>query len=398
MTSLPRLNLGFYRPHSISISYRQIANMSRSISPPPSKRQKISAIPTPTQASDRLGPLPPLGTNSLRIFSWNINGITPFLQAPITSFFQPSKSPDQTKDATPPASLRHFLHRHSWPSILFLQEVKISPKDTKTQDAVRTAINAHLPSESETKGPLYDAQFILPTDPHNARGPGGGRKVYGVCSIFRRDLYSQYEINTRTVAWDNEGRVSVLELTHAGTKTKLALFNIYAVNGTGNAYRDPHTGVVKGTRHARKLAFHRLLARECRDLEERGWHVVLGGDMNVALAKPDGFPKLRVFPEQHVRNRVNFHERFLQKGEKEGCWDGVDVWRGLHGEERRYTYFPRGRTWGSSCDRVDYFIVGRKSVEGGLVEACGIMDSEAERGTSDHVPIWMDVQLKDDHV
>jgi exonuclease III len=365
------------------------ASMNREISPPSAKRRKTTAGPAVTiarQTPSTPQALPPLATNTLRIFSWNINGITPFLQAPITSFFPISKPQNDQKASVPPASLRGFLQRHTWPSILFLQEVKIAAKDSKTQDSVRNAINAKLPADN---GPTYEAHFTLPTDPHNARGPRGSGKVYGVTTILRSDLRTQYEVNVRTVEWDTEGRISVLELTSrsATNKTKLACFNIYAVNGTSNPYRNAK-GVVTGTRHTRKLAVHALLSAECIALEEKGWHVLLAGDMNIARIWRDGYPKLRVFPMDHVVNRTDFHDKLLKGNEG---FKGVDVWRELHGEERRYTYFPRGREWGASCDRVDFVVAGRDMVEKGMVRACGIMDSEAERGPSDHVPIWVDV-------
>lgn len=288
--------------------------------------------------------------------------------------------------------------------------MKISRTDAKTQDAVRRAVNARLPAETSAKDtakvPEYDAQFTLPNDAHNARGPRGSGKVYGVCSIIRRDLSSSssddYKADVRTVDWDAEGRVSVVEITalSSSISKKFAIFNIYAVNGTENPYRDPATGAVLGTRHDRKLAFHRLLMDECVALEKDGWDVVIAGDINVAPELVDGHPKLRTFPKQHVLNRVDFRARFLgvkreQKGgeEEEDAFDGVDVWRALNPEERRYTYFPRGREWGSSCDRVDYAIVGRKMWDEGMVVGAGILDGEAERGPSDHVPIWMDVKL-----
>jgi hypothetical protein len=45
---------------------------------------------------------------------------------------------------------------------------------------------------------------------------------------------------------------------------------------------------------------------------------------------------------------------------EEEIFDGMDAWRELFAEERRYTYYLRGREWGSRCDRVDYAIAGRK--------------------------------------
>ncbi|CAO2649781.1 Nn.00g010730.m01.CDS01 [Neocucurbitaria sp. VM-36] len=378
--------------------------MSRPISPPPAKRRKTSAQAAPlTHASPLPTPEapPPINPNILRIFSWNINGIAPFLQRPITSFFRTEKSQNGkshgAKDVVPPASLRGFLERHNWPAMLFLQEVQIALKDTKTQDAVKSAVKSPCPLEvtSITKGPTYEAHLTLPNDPYNARGLRGNGKVYGVCSILRSDLRKDYNVNVRPVDWDREGRISVVEVESASTK--LAVFNIYAVNGTDNPYRDPATGAIRGTRHDRKLEYHRMLMQECMDLEKAGWEVLLAGDMNVAPDARDGYPRLRTFPQQHVVNRADFHEKLLesQNKESEGL-KGVDIWRRLHGDERRYTYFSRGRDWGTSCDRVDYFIAGRNAWNRGLIKACGILDSEAERGPSDHVPIWADVQLEPD--
>ena len=281
--------------------------------------------------------------------------------------------------------------------MLLLQEVKIATKDTKTQDAVRAAVNAASPSSTaKNKEPQYEAHFTLPNDTYNARGLRGSGKVYGVCSIIRRDLRENYDVHVRTVDWDNEGRSSVVELTR-GDK-KLAVFNIYAVNGTENPYRDPETGVQRGTRHDRKLAFHKLLSQEAQRLENDGWDVLLGGDMNVAPDARDGYPKLRTFPQQHVVNRADFHDKLLEGKNSNQGFGGVDVWRQMHGDQRRYTYYSRGREWGSSCDRVDYFIAGRRAWDAGMIKGSGIMDSEAERGPSDHVPIWVDVTMEQTQV
>lgn len=383
--------------------------MDREISPPATKRRKTASAPAVTSSEEMLSTakpavLPTLPASALRVISWNINGISPFLQPAITSFFRAardSKKKDE-KGEVHTASLRAFLHRHQWPSMLFLQEVKIASKDTKTQDAVKTAVNSRLPMETPSNsanGPLYNVHFTLPSDPHNARGPGGNGKVYGVCSILRRDLHNAYDITVRTVDWDLEGRVSVVEVVSRRASTKLAIFNIYAVNGTDNIYRDSRTGAVRGTRHDRKREVHRLLMEECKRLEGEGWHLLLVGDMNVAPDERDGYPKLRMFPQEHVLNREDFHDKLLEGGggiEKHAGLNGVDIWRKMHEEERRYTYYPRNKEWGKSCDRVDCFIAGRKLWEAGCIKACGMMDSEEERGPSDHVPIWADVDLKPD--
>jgi hypothetical protein len=142
--------------------------------------------------------------------------------------------------------------------MLFLQEVKIASQDEKTQDRVKAALNSRLPIEptlTDAQGPVYDAVFTLPTDPFNARGPGGSGKIHGVCSIIRRDLFSAYQITTRTVDWDKEGRISIVQVSSRSNTAKVAFFNIYAVNGTDIAYRDSATGAVKGKRHDRKREF-----------------------------------------------------------------------------------------------------------------------------------------------
>ena len=116
------------------------------------------------------------------------------------------------------------------------------------------------------------------------------------------------------------------------------------------------------------------------------------GDFNVARGVLDGWPKLRAFPEQHVRNRTHFNARFFK--DEDGL-KAVDVWRALKGRERRYAYFPRGRPWGSSCDRVDFVVVSKKLFDQGGVVESGILDSMEERGPSDHVPLWVELRPKE---
>lgn len=189
----------------------------------------------------------------------------------------------------------------------------------------------------------------------------------------------------RTVDWDLEGRIQVLE-THppAGSNLPgLSIWNIYAVNGTANAYKSPSTGEVVGTRHDRKLAFHSMLLDECLRLQKEGYEVVLAGDMNVARGVLDGYPNLRTAPEEHIKNREDFNSKFF---EDEQGFRGVDVFRKVHGDRRAYSYYPRGRTWGESCDRVD-LIICSKGLRDCISEA-DILDSPAERGPSDHVPLF----------
>ena len=104
--------------------------------------------------------------------------------------------------------------------------------------------------------------------------------------------------------------------------------------------------------------------------------------MNISRTTIDSFPHLRM-GEEHVRNRADFEEKIIQ---------GVgmrDTFRMVRGEERKFTYRPRGKKWGERGDRVDMVLVSR-GLEG-HVKAADILDCEAERGSSDHVPLWVEV-------
>ena len=280
----------------------------------------------------------------------------------------------------------------------------------------------------------YDAHFSLPRDTFNARGPRGNGKSYGVCTLLRHDISSTLKdlpqdrkVQTKEIPWDLEGRVLVTSLpspspssTPTSESKGLIIFNIYAVNGTTNPYHDPATGAIAGDRHGHKRRFHTLLARAIRAYEGEGWDVVVTGDLNIARGPNDSYPALRL-GEEHVRNRADFEEKFLKDGN-----DGlamVDTFRHVHGEERKYTYRPTVKPWGSGMDRVDLILCsgriiertaseeGQGVVDGGgidfgvdeedkrseqgwrLVDA-DILDTPEERGPSDHVPLYIDIWTK----
>ncbi|TKA71059.1 hypothetical protein B0A55_07235 [Friedmanniomyces simplex] len=360
------------------------------ISPPPSKRQKLSESRAATSHT-------PAEPNLLSIYSHNVNGIAPYLQQSIKTFFQPSQG-SQTADLEPTASLRHFLRRHGYPSVLFLQEVKINPHDRATMRALEKAVASGAATVDE---PDYVVHVCLPSDKYNARG--FGRKVYGVASIIRRDWFLQHVERVRPVSWDHEGRFLVVETKAIGPRP-LAIFNIYAVNGTELPYKDV-SGAVTGTRHDRKLHVHALLQAECRALEADGFGVILAGDMNIARSQLDGYPNLRTFPHQHCINRADFEKKFFASSSTSTATDSdesstadrsseqdagglgmVDTFRHLHPTKKAYTYYPRGKTFGESCDRVDMIMVSKSLEED--ITAAGILETPAERGPSDPVPLF----------
>ncbi|KAL2283926.1 hypothetical protein FJTKL_09678 [Diaporthe vaccinii] len=415
--------------------------MERGISPPPMKRRRKGERGK-GEGFSLLEATCPSSMRYIRIFSWNINGVQSFLPSsttPITSFFRPvprelSRATDEepsdkiSESGKPPSvgsPLRTFLSRHDWPEVLFLQELKINRQDQKTPTALLSALNTPLGSDDQvTASSRYTLDVNLPRDKFNARGFGG--KLYGVGTILREDFASQHITTVRHAEWDLEGRVSIVELqrpsdgclerdTESGERSErdksrpLALINVYAVNGTSAPYRSSENGQTVGTRHDHKISFHSKLRDECLQLEERGFDVVVAGDLNVARGQLDGHPNLRTWPKQHCVHRADFNTKFFGRDDNrradayvrgddvksgEISFAGVDVFRALRGKERRYTYHPRrDDEWGSSCDRVDLVIASKSLYENGGIDDTGILDSPQERGTSDHVPLWVKVKL-----
>jgi exonuclease III len=341
---------------------RPVSAACRSISPP-ALRRKLSRS---TDGGRELTAATPLKSDHVRIFSWNVNGVGPLLQKPL-SF---------TSNAVTP--LRDFLRRHGFPQLLCLQEVKINAKDSATQRQLELAANQGRTGDE----PTYSSEFSLPRDKYNATGFGG--KVHGVATLIRNDFAAA--VITRKPDWDLEGRVLIHE-HHSG----LVIINGYWVNGTSNPYRNPNTGQVSGTRHDHKLFFHQMMLEQVLSLERKGRYIVLIGDMNVARTRNDGHPNLRTSPIQHVKNRADFNTKFFD--DRNGM-RGIDVFRHFHGEAKKYTYHGRGRPWGESCDRVDLAIVSSSLVnELNAVLATDICDSPMERGHSDHVPLWLRICL-----
>ena len=205
--------------------------------------------------------------------------------------------------------------------------------------------------------------------------------MYGVCTLLRRDVPAPA---ARTVEWDREGRVLLVEISRWG----VVVVNVYAVNGTTNDYRDPATGKVAGNRHDRKRIFHSLLRDEVRRYEDGGWDVVVAGDVNISRTFIDSFPQLRM-GEEHVRNRADFEEKFIKD------LGMVDTFRSVHGEQRKFTYRPRNKAWGAGGDRVDLILVTKGLEAQGRVRGADVWDGEEERGPSDHVPLFVEVGIAD---
>lgn len=343
----------------MSRTKRELDSTSRTVSPPAQRRKVHVANP-----GDDVGveASPGSDTRLIKVVSWNVNGVGPFFQRKL--------------DAVNCYPLRSKLLRLGWPQLCGLQEVKISLKDEATQRRLQNAAN-----EGSGPGePTYGIVFSLPRDPHNAKGFGG--KVHGVASLIRNDFVSSV-VATRRPDWDLEGRILIHE-----TAFQLVIFNGYWVNGTEAPWKNA-SGKPEGTRHELKLRYHGLILKEVLDYQKRGQHVLLIGDMNVALDWRDGYPNLRTSPAQHVKNRYDFNKKFFL--DKEGM-QGVDVFRHLHGDARKYTYHSSGRTWAKSCDRVDHIIASRSVLEISAIVDSDICDTKEDAAHSDHVPLWVTIE------
>src|SRR3954466_9617851 len=131
----------------------------------------------------------------MRLFSWNIENLPRFLgSAPTVA---------QIVDA--------------WgnPEVVCLQETRIRPRDAELVRAMERAL------------PGYACHYSLCDDPRNATYRGG--RAYGVAPYVKKRFAKSLG---RTLPWDREGRVVVTELT----ARKLAVVNLYAVNGTSKPY------------------------------------------------------------------------------------------------------------------------------------------------------------------
>ena len=82
-----------------------------------------------------------------------------------------------------------------------------------------------------------------------------------------------------------------------------------------------------------------------------------------------------------------------------GSLRAVDSFRYLWPNEKKYTFTPRHLPWGSSCDRVDLILLSGSLVETkDVLQGADILMTSVERGPSDHVPLWVSLNLPSMHV
>lgn len=311
--------------------FRQMKRL-RSISPasaassqgPPQKHLK--ALPSPY---------------ALSILSWNVDNPSPYLNGagrssssskPITSYLKRPNGDSKTAKTSKPASipsLYDIFAAHDFPAVCCLQEVKCLAKDKDGIKDLRTAAtplkhDSHSSSDEDEDNrsltqsqPSYTAHFSLCKSTYGAKRFGVGTYV---SSRF------PYQYSTREVDWDAEGRVLIMTIP----QLKLAIVNVYALNGSEFPWKHPLTGQTKGTRNERKREFNRLLKAELRKMQDQGLKLILIGDWNISREKRDCFPRLRT-EEPHSQARKEFNEDFITS------LSVVDSFREAHGDKRSYS-------------------------------------------------------------
>lgn len=283
---------------------------------------------------------------TLSILSWNVENLARHVGA----------------DA--PVPLEQVAERFGHPDVICLQEVRIRPQDLELVRAMQGALAG------------YSCSHALANDPMNVRFRGG--RAYGVATYVKESPGARLGSTIATALdEDREGRLVVLELP----RLRLALFDLYAVNGTSKPYYDHTLGRVHGDRHAFKRRFHEALMREATRRTERGLELILIGDWNISRTTQDTFPRLRT-EEPHARARRHLNQELVP------ALDLVDAFRELHPSARRYTWFNRLAPPGTlDAARVDYALISRSLLP--RVLDATIHDTPAERGRSDHAPLTL---------
>jgi exodeoxyribonuclease III len=283
----------------------------------------------------------------LEVVSWNIDGLARTFNG----------------RAAPLSEMHRVLGE---PAVLCLQEVRIKPDDAPLIAQLRDAL------------PGYACGYSLCADPRNVTFRGG--RAYGVATYVRDELAPLW---LERQLWDREGRLVVCELP----RLRLAIANVYAVNGTGKPYFDHELGRLRGDRHQFKLRFQQHLLELFARLSERGLRLLLIGDWNVSRSVQDVHPRLRS-EAPHARARAMFNDQFMPQ------LDLVDAFRELHPDARAFTWFDRvaARYGRPDAARVDYALLSRELLSD--VKHCEVAEALAPQLGSDHAPVKLTLALR----
>jgi exodeoxyribonuclease-3 len=279
--------------------------------------------------------------DAMRIVSWNIENLARWLGGGPRDFV---------------AQWR----RLGEPDALCLQEVRIRSTDSDAIAAMERAL------------PGFHCFHSLNRDPRNGAFRGG--RAYGVATYLRAGIRAR-QIGMPS---DREGRISALVLR----SPRLALVNVYAVNGTARPHWDHDAGGFAGDRHMFKQRFIEQLGRALGVPPFAGMPLILAGDWNVSRAKIDATPRLRT-EQPHATARRRFNDELMPS------LDVVDVFREQHPDARAYTWFhPRAQTRLDAA-RVDFALASRALLPR---LRSGIEAAPDARAGSDHAPFWLELE------
>ncbi|HJT98869.1 MAG TPA: exodeoxyribonuclease III [Rhodanobacteraceae bacterium] len=281
----------------------------------------------------------------MRIVSWNIENLAPWLAG-------------GSRDLV--AQWRALGE----PDVLCLQEVRVRAGDAPLVDAMEHAL------------PGFRCFHSLNRDARNASFRGG--RAYGVATYVRSGLRARHV----PLAWDLEGRICATILA----ARRLAIVNVYAVNGTARPHWDHDAMRIAGDRHAFKQAFIERLRRELQGAPFAALAMILIGDWNVSRERIDATPRLRT-EEPHATARRRFNEELMPS------LDLVDVFRERNPDARAYTWI-NGRSRRLDAARVDYALVSRRLLA--RVADATIEADPALRPGSDHAPIAIELATRRD--
>lgn len=148
----------------------------------------------------------------------------------------------------------------------------------------------------------------------------------------------------------------------------------------------PNGNPQPGPKFAYKLAWFDRLIAHAASLYASGAPVVLAGDFNVAPTPRDIYPTRSWDNDALVQpeSRAAF-QRLLVQG-----W--TDAVRALHPNETVYTFWDYKRdAWSRNAGlRLDHFLLSR-TLAPRLREAEVDTAARARKGSSDHAPVWIDL-------
>ncbi|HMJ55506.1 MAG TPA: exodeoxyribonuclease III [Polyangiaceae bacterium] len=281
----------------------------------------------------------------LRIASWNVEGLQNYLGT------EPRR-----------VSLGEVVRALQMPDILCLQELRLRPQDSNLVSLAQSALVG------------YELTLTLASDPMNARFRGG--RTYGVGTFVRKRLGATL---LPSLAWDREGRIATVMLE----RERIAIVNVYAVNGTSKPHWDHELARHEGDRHGWKRRFHGHVAELVRALRQERFEVVAIGDWNVSQTRIDITPRLRT-EEPHAGSRADFARTMIDD------LGLVDVFRARNPTARAYTWFsPFSRPGKLDAARVDFALVSPGLVP--RVVQASVDESVEHRFGSDHAPLSLSV-------